>query len=121
MKRTLVIDDEEPIRNLLKKMLENAGYEVDTAEDGTKGLFCIRNRLPDLVICDIVMPGKEGLETIAEIRKKYPGVKIIAISGGGKVDAKDYLLMAKGMGASKTISKPFRYQHVIETVEELLT
>ena len=121
MKRILVIDDEEPIRKLLEKMLENEGYEVDTAEDGNNGLRCIHNELPDLVICDIVMPGKEGLETISEIKSKYPSIKIIAISGGGKIDAKDYLLMAKGMGASKTISKPFRYQQVLDTVAELLS
>lgn len=120
MKRIIVIDDEEQILNLLKAMLEDKGYMVDTATNGHKGLVCISNNLPDLIICDIIMPEKEGVETIIEIRKKYPHLKIIAISGGGKNNLNDYLLMAKSIGASKTLSKPFRHKEILDAVEELI-
>jgi len=120
MKRILVIDDEEQILNLLKAMFENEGYMVDTSTNGHNGLVCINNNLPDLIICDIVMPVKEGIETIIEIKKKYPSIKIIAISGGGKNNLQDYLLMAKSIGASKTLSKPFRRKEILDAVEELI-
>ena len=120
-KRILVIDDEKSILNLLRKLLENENVIVDTATNGAKGLELLNDNPPDLVISDIVMPEKEGLETINEIKKKWPNIKIIAMSGGGKINSQDYLLLAKRMGASKTLTKPFGTKEMLDSVQELLS
>jgi len=105
---------------MLKKMLERAGYEIDLATNGEEGLRLFRNTLSDLVITDIIMPEKEGLETIREMRKMQPKMKIIAMSGGGKISADNYLETAKIFGASRIMEKPFTQQAMVSTVKELL-
>ena len=120
MKRILIIDDETNILLMLKKMLERAGYEIDLATNGEEGLRLFRNTLSDLVITDIIMPEKEGLETIREMRKMQPKMKIIAMSGGGKISADNYLETAKIFGASRIMEKPFTQQAMVSTVKELL-
>jgi YesN/AraC family two-component response regulator len=82
MAKILVFDDEPSILLMLKKMLEKAGHEVDVALNGREGMEIFEINKPDLLITDIIMPQKEGLETILELRRKYPELKIIAISGG---------------------------------------
>lgn len=120
MHRILIIDDEHNILLMLKKMLERAGYEIDLASNGEEGLRLFRNTPSDLVITDIIMPEKEGLETIREMRKMQPKTKIIAMSGGGKISADNYLETAKIFGASRIIEKPFTQQAMVSTVKELL-
>jgi len=120
MKRILIIDDETNILLMLKKMLERAGYEIDLASNGEEGLRLFRNAPSDLVITDIIMPEKEGLETIREMRKMQPEMKIIAMSGGGKISADNYLETAKIFGASRIMEKPFTQQAMVSTVKELL-
>jgi len=120
MHRILIIDDEHNILLMLKKMLERAGYEIDLASNGEEGLRLFRNTPSDLVITDIIMPEKEGLETIREMRKMQPKMKIIAMSGGGKVSADNYLETAKIFGASRIMEKPFTQQAMVSTVKELL-
>ena len=118
----LVIDDDQTICQLFKVILVNAGYDVTTAKDGKHGTRLFRQNEYDLVITDIVMPEKEGLETIREIRqiagKGYP---IIAISGGGQLDADHYLKTAKLMGADRTLGKPIDNTELLEVVQELLS
>ena len=120
MKRILIINDEPYILIMLKKMLERAGYEVDLASNGNEGLDLFRKAPSDLVITDIIMPDKEGLETIREMKRLQPEIKIIAMSGGGKISAENYLEAAKIFGASRSIEKPFTQQTMVSSVKELL-
>ena len=101
-------------------MLELEGHEVVDAPDGKLGLQLFREEGADLVITDIIMPEKAGLETIMELRKDYPGVKIIAISGGGAIEPRVYLHYAKEAGAMRTLPKPFEREELLEGVRELL-
>jgi DNA-binding response OmpR family regulator len=121
MARILVIDDDPQVQDMLKQFLERAGYEVGVAPDGNAGLILHRAHPADLIITDIVMPGKEGLETIMECRRDFPAVRIIAISGGGKIGPHDYLNTARAMGAQRTFSKPFDLQELLAAVRELLS
>ncbi|HDR89209.1 MAG TPA: response regulator [Bacteroidetes bacterium] len=120
MAKILVIDDEPYILLMIKKMLEQVGHGVDLASNGKEGLELLLTRPFDLLITDIVMPEKEGLETIREVRKKYPGLKIIAISGGGRLDSSEYLEPARYFGAEKIIKKPFQKGELLNAVNELL-
>ncbi|MDY7038049.1 MAG: response regulator [Thermodesulfobacteriota bacterium] len=121
MNRILVIDDDEQIREMLQHMLEQAGYEVAVASDGKEGLRHMNDQIPDLVMTDIVMPEKDGIETILDIRKNFPDTKIIAMSGGGRISQDDYLKMAMGLGAVRTFVKPVSRVKLLEAVNELLT
>ncbi len=95
----LIVDDEPGIRELLAIMLESSGYSVATAEDGVQAPKVMASRPIDVVITDLLMPERDGLEFIAELRKKYPAVKIIAMSGGGHIARDSYLRIAKTFGA----------------------
>ncbi|MEN8258465.1 MAG: response regulator [Thermodesulfobacteriota bacterium] len=119
-KKILIIDDEHLIRNFLKTILTNAGYEVREAINGEEGLHLFYTFSPDLVITDIVMPEKDGIEVIMEIRKNDSSVKLIAISGGGYVTADKYLNLAKALDISTCFNKPFHSHEIIEAVQELI-
>ena len=119
MTRILVIDDDQDIRDMLRRILEHAGYTVEEAANGDIGTKLFKANLPDLVITDIIMPEKEGIETIRDLRRIHPSVKIVAISGGGRVGPSDYLNAARMLGAKKTFTKPFSRQEILDTVQEL--
>ena len=122
MARILIIDDDDQFRTMLRKMFEKAGYvDIEEANDGAVGMKIFRQRPFDLVITDIIMPDKEGLETIIELTDDYPQIKIIAMSGGGRIGPRDYLQAAKHLGASRTLLKPFNYAELVDTVQELLS
>ena len=118
--RILVIDDEEEIRDILKQMLELEGYQVITAMDGNEGIKLFKQDPFDLVITDIIMPDKEGIETIIELRREFPDVKIISISGGGRIGPHDYLKMSKKLGAERSFTKPFERKKILQAIVELL-
>jgi DNA-binding response OmpR family regulator len=120
MYRILIIDDEPHILLMLKKMLEQEGYEIDLAANGIEGIDLFKKSRANLVITDIIMPEKEGLETIREMRRIKPDLKIIAMSGGGKVSADNYLEIARIFGAGKVIAKPFTKQEMVSAVHDLL-
>jgi YesN/AraC family two-component response regulator len=120
MKKILIIDDEPYILSMLKKMLERAGYSVTSAENGRVGLDQFEIIMPDLVITDIIMPEKEGLGIIREMKSIKPDLKIIAISGGGRVSASDYLNTAKLFGADRAFQKPFSKDDMVGAVKELI-
>jgi DNA-binding response OmpR family regulator len=120
MAKILVFDDEPSILLMIKKMLEKAGHEVDIALNGKDGMELFEKNKPDLVITDIIMPIKEGLETIMELRKKHPGLKIIAISGGGRISPDGYLPGAKLLGADMVFQKPLVQKEFMEAVSMLL-
>ena len=120
MPHILVIDDDDDIRMNLREMLEREGYEVAEAPDGKKGMRLFRESPADLVVTDIFMPEQEGLQTVKELRDDFPAVKIIVISGGGRLDPEPYLKIAGRIGADKTLPKPFRRDDLLKAVEELL-
>ena len=121
MARILIMDDDNQFRVMLRIMLENAGYkDIEEAENGQIGMKLIRKDHFDLVITDIIMPDKEGIETIMEIRNEFPAIKIIAMSGGGKIGADSYLVMAGHLGAGRTLAKPFQQSELANAVRELL-
>jgi DNA-binding NtrC family response regulator len=121
MSTILIIDDEASFRKMTAKLLLGKGFDVVEAIDGNQGLELFKKHRPDLVITDIVMPDKEGLETIKELRKLDPEVKIIAISGGGIVDPKMYLDLASKFGAIRTFAKPFDSDILLLTIKEVLS
>jgi DNA-binding response OmpR family regulator len=98
MTRILIIEDDPKYRSVLRKNLEPLGYVVFEAGDGDEGLKCLASNLPEVVLVDLLMPNKEGIETIREIRTTYPTVRIIAMSGGGQSRAIDFLNVAKKLG-----------------------
>lgn len=120
MARILIIDDEDQSRNMLCQALTRAGYEVLTASDGNEGIELFRTVRADLIITDILMPDKEGLETIMDLRRDFPDVKIIAMSGGGLTGNLNFLDIAERLGAQRTLEKPFHLQEVLQLVQELL-
>src|SRR2546426_9091101 len=110
----LVVDDYDLIRTSLRRILQDAGYEVFEASDGRQAINQMRENAADLVITDLVMPEQEGLETIRSLRSERPDLKIIAMSGG------QYLAAAEKLGADLTLPKPLRAEKVLEAVRKLL-
>ena len=121
MPHIIIIDDDNDIRAILKAMLEDAGHEVDEASDGHKGIELCRRRSPDVVITDILMPEMDGIELIRLLKKEFPAVGILAISGGGRISADHYLKLAGNLGAVRELSKPFSRQALITEIDTLLT
>ena len=101
-------------------LLQKEGYEVVEATDGNQGLKIYLENACDLVITDPIMPEKEGIETIIDIKRHNPQAKIIAISGGGKMTSDKYLPTALKIGASSALSKPFNPKELLETIHSLL-
>ena len=120
MARILIIDDESVIQDLLVDMLEREGYETITASDGKEGMRIYRENPTDLIITDLIMPKKEGIETIMELRRDFRDVKVIAMSGGGMNDSDTYLQIAKTIGVEKTLAKPFNRKELLRAVQELI-
>ncbi len=116
----LIIDDDNSVNRMLQHVLEDAGYEVTGAPNGRAGIESFRKRPADLLIVDILMPEKDGLETIMELKEENPDVKIIAISGGGRFDTSDYLETAKLLGAQLILTKPFDLSKLLQSIKELL-
>ena len=130
MARIIVIDDERDIRNVVKEVLVREGYDVVVAEDGEAGLDALREHGADLVITDVIMPGKDGVETVYDIRMEFPNTRVLVISGGGNVPPHEYepvaiktsayLASATVAGADTTLTKPFGRKELIDAVSELL-
>ena len=120
MATILIIEDDDQIRTMLRQVLEEEEYDVLEARDGREGTRICRERSPDLVITDMVMPKKDGMETIADVRMESPTVKIIAISGGGRLGPETYLEIAKGFGAAAVFTKPFMIRELLDSVQRLL-
>jgi DNA-binding response OmpR family regulator len=118
--RILIIDDEAMIRDMLMEFLECEGYETVTACDGNDGLRLYRENPADLIITDLVMPEQEGIETIIELRRDFRDAKVIAMSGGGSFGSETYLQIAKTIGATGTLAKPFGRKELLELVQEIL-
>ncbi len=120
MRKILIVDDDKKIANLLKIYLENKYCEVNVAFDGCSAIKKIRQDNFDLVITDLLMPDKEGLELILEIKDHDPSIKIIAFSGGGIIDADECLNFADKFGADYVFSKPLPLNKLTDTVYKLI-
>jgi CheY-like chemotaxis protein len=120
MIRILLVDDDELFRPMLHAMLERSGFAVDAVKSGNEALARYRESPSDLVITDLIMPDKEGLETIRELRQEAPAVKIIAMSGGGRTSTNTYLQLAGRLGAAKVLSKPFSHQELLDAITTVL-
>ncbi len=119
MKQILIIDDESQIRCMLNKMLEKEGFSVITASDGKEGMNLFNKWPADLVITDIIMPDKEGIELIMELRQ-HSDVPIIAMSGGGLSSPFEYLELAKLLGANAVFEKPIHRKELLNVVNKAL-
>jgi len=120
MARILIIDDDVKFLKMLRQILERAGHDVVEAPDGEIGAKVFRENRTELIITDIFMPEKEGIETIRDLKREFPTVKIIAISGGGRKGNFDFLEMAETLGADRSFSKPFERQEILEAIQELV-
>ena len=120
MATILVIDDDLAMRRLLARTLAAKNYVVIEAADGKQGVAMAAAHKPALVVTDILMPEKEGIETMREIREQTPRAKIVAISGGGLSHNMLFLDVAKALGADATLAKPFRPAELMKTIEDLL-
>ncbi|MDX9972836.1 MAG: response regulator [FCB group bacterium] len=119
MPRVLVVDDDAQIRRLFRMALEGEGYEVHEAGDGVAALSHFAEIRPELVITDVMMPEKDGLETILEIRRAAPQARILAVSGGGQLNVLTCLVMARNLGADAVLAKPVQVNALLDIVRQL--
>ena len=120
MATILIIDDEDLVRLSVSKILENEGHSVTEAATGQAGITMARTNPPDLLITDIFMPDKDGLEIIRELHLENPDLKILAMTGGGRTGGFDFLPQAKALGAHVTLNKPFQLEDLLSAVETAL-
>ena len=120
MVNILVADDDPSIRHLYKLILEREGHRVYLANDGVEALVQAKKHEIDVLITDIIMPRKEGIETIVEVREMNPEIKIIAISGGGRRGNQDFLRMAEMVGANYSLAKPFEPHDLLKILKTCL-
>ena len=115
-----VIDDDESVRQTVGRILKSAGYAVVDAKDGEAGLRAVERSKSAMIITDIVMPNREGIETIREAKQRFPAIPIIAISGGGRLGPDGFLDLALKLGADDCLAKPFRPAELLDKVRRLL-
>jgi len=118
--RVLVIDDNEDVRTLIQLALRAEGFHVSVAANGHDGMALLRKQIADVVVTDILMPEQDGIETIAELRRDFPQVKIIAISGALSATGFDYLRVPIQLGAARILRKPFDIQELVGAIRELV-
>ncbi len=118
MARVLLIDDDAEVRDMVRKALRSAGHEVIVSEDGREGAKCFRKTPADVVITDMVMPNEDGIETIKALKREFPDVRIIAMSGGSARGG--MLSAARHLGAVAVIEKPFTKTELLDAVEKAL-
>jgi YesN/AraC family two-component response regulator len=116
MKRILIVDDNQMMRKLIRNLFLNENLEIEEAANGIEGLEMARQQHIDLIITDIIMPKMEGIELIMNLRRDFPDIKIIAISGGKPY----YLYMAKKLGIENIFTKPLNHRHFLDTVKKII-
>jgi CheY-like chemotaxis protein len=120
MARILLIDDDPVLRRVITLALEGAGHYVQSYENARKGMQNLAKEAPDLIVTDIVMPEMDGLEMLRELRRRQPGLPVLAISGGGSFEPEAYLNVAQSFGATAVLAKPFRPAELVERIAQLL-
>ncbi|MCP4678338.1 MAG: response regulator [Deltaproteobacteria bacterium] len=118
MATILIVDDDDMMRDMLLQMMETDGHSAMGAADGKKAIGLLENNVFELVVTDLIMPEKEGLETIRYLKKNHPHIPIIAISGGTKMDPESYLGIAKMLGAKYTFTKPIDRAAFLAAIKE---
>lgn len=113
----MIADDDEAVRNFLALVIEGAGYRVLTAGDGNQAIAQMRAHPVDLVITDLYMPEKEGIETILDLKREHPQVKVVAISGAV---SEQLLNAAQHLGADRVLSKPIQPKQLVDTIRSLI-
>jgi len=122
MARILFIDDDEQTLDLFGQILKGAGHEVIMARDGVTGIALYRKNPTDLIITDIMMPVKDGMEVISELKRDFPEVKIIAISGTGREERREFFFdVSRILGAKRTFEKPIDPAELLQAIRELAT
>jgi CheY-like chemotaxis protein len=120
MARILIIEDNDADRESLEELLVLAQHNISSAPNGKVAMQILRERRVELVITDMLMPEMDGVETIVALRRDYPDIKIIAVSGGGVVSSGNYLRLAKGLGAQFVLPKPFTASEILDAIQNLL-
>lgn len=120
MATVLIIDDDKYVRKMIKRILERAGYITVEAKNGHQAIERYSEEKPDVTITDIIMPEKEGIETILELKRRFSAQNIIAISGGGRIAAECYLGLAQRLGADLVFSKPIDPKVLVSAVESMV-
>jgi DNA-binding NtrC family response regulator len=119
MSHILVIDDDEQVRNYFRFLLEEHGYQVDTAINGIAGIKKVKESDFNAVILDLIMPEKEGIETLMELRREHPEINVITVSGGGKMSPDNYLPVTKTLGAAYAFQKPVNQKEILSALEHI--
>lgn len=119
MARILLVDDDDFVRRPVQLNLQRAGHQVDEAANGRDAVHAYREKPYDVVITDLIMPEQEGLETIMQLKRHDAKVRVIAISGGGRVNATNYLALARSLGAQRTLAKPFTTDELLEAIRQV--
>jgi CheY-like chemotaxis protein len=120
MPGVLIVEDDKELREMLKMSLLRRNFTVLEAENGKEAITHFKPALTDLVVTDLIMPEEDGLKVVIKLRELKPSIKIIAISGGGKVGPGSYLNLAKALGADAIYSKPFSINDLTAKIEQLL-
>ena len=121
MSRILVIDDSRTITELLWNCLSSEGFEVITAENGNEGIKAIEEYQPDLVVTDIIMPERNGIEVVMYLNLYYPDTRVIAMSSGGTISAQDHLINIEKLGADFALKKPFSSEELLSAISNVMT
>lgn len=121
MPRILVIDDEQLLRSTVVTILTRAGFSVEEASDGQAGLAMFHKNPPDVVITDVFMPNRDGIEVVMELKRLYPHTKIIAMTGGGQTRMMEIGSATKILGADHVLHKPFEREHLLAAINNVLT
>lgn len=119
MKTVLVVDDDPTIRSVCRQMLENANFSVSEAVNGKEAIEQYQTSKADVVLMDIIMPEKDGIDAILELRSLFPSVKIVAMSGGGAVPAGKYLSITQSLGVCGMLKKPFHVEELLKAVRAI--
>lgn len=121
MSHILVVDDEPHVRTMVGLFLRKSGFDVSEAADGEEALKFLDTTPVDLIILDLIMPGKEGLETLMAIRKRGNSPRVVVVSGGARTVSADFLPVAQKLGADAVLKKPFRNAELLDTINGLLS
>ena len=120
MKKILLVDDDPFIIESTTIVLEDSGYEVSAAHNGDEALDLLASKTYDLMITDVVMPQKDGIEVLLNVKRRYPDLKVMVISGGGRLNVTNYLETAQHMDAAATLAKPFNNKDLLDKISDIL-
>ncbi|KPK28947.1 MAG: hypothetical protein AMJ61_00130 [Desulfobacterales bacterium SG8_35_2] len=121
MAKILIVEDDQPFRNVLIQLFQKENFEVTGCTDGVDAIKILKNDTFDVIVTDIIMPKKDGMALIVELRRNQPNIHIIAISGGARqIDPLNPLKIAKRVGAEYTFTKPFKLAELLSAVRSLL-